>query len=134
MWVPGLIAVVVVIAIALISVVVMITWAHIVPPMEAEPTRAGLRVQVNRAVLRNVEISVDGGPFVAVADLQRGETIVPWSRLGDSGDLIDFATVRQVHARGRSSFASFETTLDFNLSAEVSATSQTLNYVGTASD
>jgi len=136
-WMTALIAVVSVFAIALVVAIVMYVWAHAVPPLEAEATSEGLRLQVNRAVLRDVEISVDSGAIVALKELPRGVTVLPWSDFGlvDSGTLPD--DVRQVHATGMSRLSRFETSISFippSQDGDVisAATAQTLNYVSTA--
>jgi len=116
------------------AVVVMSIWAHLVPPLEAEAQRNGLRVQVRRDVLRDLEISVNGGPFIALPELRRGTQLLPWSELCDGEQEIDPAAVRQVAVRGMSRFSRFETSMHFTTTASATTTSQTLQYVGNAGE
>jgi hypothetical protein len=132
MWMTATIAVVSVLALALVVALGMYVWAHIVPPLEAEPTREGLRVVVHRARLRDVQISIDNGVPLTLAELPSGATVLPWSDFGLVASPTLHEEVRQVNATGMSRFSRFETTLSFTCTPTHSAIAQTLNYVSSA--
>jgi hypothetical protein len=133
MWMTTTIAVVTVLALALVVALGMYLWAHVVPPLEAEPTNAGLRVVVHRAMLRDVEISVNQGPSIGLGNLPRGVTILPWSDFGLTATPSLHEEVRQVDATGMSRFSRFETSVSFTDVTQTSATtSQFWKYVSTA--
>lgn len=134
-WTTALIAAGCVLVIALLTAGAMYVWAQVVPPLKAEPTPNGLRVEINRAALRNLRISVNGGTPVTRTELTRGVIVLPWSEF----DLADASAVpgdvREVHATGTGPLRHFETTLSFTSFPDGSAaTAQTLNYVTTAAE
>jgi len=109
-------------------VVVVLVRRQLTPPVEVAIGANGLHLDVHRAPLRDVTITIDGRASVKLAELTGGSTTLGWDRFGMSAGAAP-PNVSEVVVTARSNQRWIETSIAFGSAGNNDYVSQVWNYI-----
>lgn len=116
--------------VVLTAVVVVLVRRQLTPPVEANVSAQAMHLDVHRAPIQNVTITVDNRPPVFLDELGAGTTQIPWSRFGIAANPARPApNVQQIVITARYGARWFKTTIGFGSQPNVEYISQAWSYI-----
>jgi len=110
-------------------VIVVLVRRQLTPPVEVAIGANGLHLDVHRAPLRDVSITIEDGTTVEIEELASGTTTLPWNRFGLSADDAAPPDVNDLVITARANQRWFRTSITFGDAGQNEYVSQVWNYI-----